>query len=158
MSSSRAKTLPQPTPRNHQINAHPISHTAKHKRTTDSKPSSQKISYFQSKLSLLALHAELCNYIWAYSLTTPTHILTSDASTRRFDVSAIGAGLLTTCHSIFEETRYLPLRLNRLSFAMPGRRSRSFTALLAKLRRLEEDFGCPLEVEVRLKEEWILRL
>jgi hypothetical protein len=42
--------------------------------------------------TLLALPAELRNAIYTYALTSPTRSLTFIPSTRRFDVSTIGAG------------------------------------------------------------------
>ena len=99
--------------------------------------------------SLLALPAELRNQIYSYALTSPTHTLTFNVQTKRFDVSTIGAGLLTTCGSLFEETRYLPLQLNRLVFEVPSSPSVSFMVLLAKLKRLEEDMGWVLKMDVR---------
>ena len=98
---------------------------------------------------LLALPAELRNQIYSYALTSPTHTLTFNVQTKRFDVPAIGAGLLTTCRSLSEETRYLPLQLNRLVFEVASSPSVSFMVLLAKLRRLEEDMGWVLKMDVR---------
>lgn len=100
---------------------------------------------------LLALPAELRNEIWDYALTSPTSTLSFNADTKRFDVSAIGAGLLTTCRLLFEETRYLPLQLNRLVFEVPPSPSVSFMVLLAKLKRLEEDTGWVVKMDVRVR-------
>jgi hypothetical protein len=100
---------------------------------------------------LLLLPAELRNLIYSYALTSSTGSLCFNPITRRFDVSPIGAGLLTSCHSVFEETRYLPLQLNRLVFEMQVP-SVWFMVLLAKLNRLEEDMGWIIKMDVKFKE------
>ncbi|KAH7349018.1 hypothetical protein BKA66DRAFT_392866, partial [Pyrenochaeta sp. MPI-SDFR-AT-0127] len=71
-----------------------------------------------SQSPLLALPAELRQMIWKYALTSPTSTLHYISRTKRFDVSQIGAGLLTTCHFIGTETQYLPIQLNQLVFEM----------------------------------------
>jgi hypothetical protein len=65
---------------------------------------------------LLSLPPELRYLIYSYALTSPTGTLTFNRVTRRLDVSLIGAGLLTACRPLFEETRYMPLQLNLLVF------------------------------------------
>ncbi|KAH8731986.1 hypothetical protein GQ44DRAFT_271014 [Phaeosphaeriaceae sp. PMI808] len=97
--------------------------------------------------SLESLPAELRNMIWEYACTSSTGILSFDSESRRFDVSQIGAGLLTTCRSLFEETWCLPLQLNRLLFQVPSP-SVWFMVFLAKLNRLEEEMGWVLKMEV----------
>jgi hypothetical protein len=99
--------------------------------------------------TLLALPAELRNVIYTYALTSPTSSLTFIPSTRRFDVSTIGAGLLVTCRSLAEETRYLPLQLNKLVFHMPDF-SVGFALFLEKLNELEEEMGWVLRRDVRI--------
>jgi hypothetical protein len=83
--------------------------------------------------------------IYEYALTSPTGALTFNPATRRFDVSSIGAGLLTVCRSLSEETRYLPLQFNRLEFE----ESWGFTRLLRKLNQVEEEMGWLFKMEVK---------
>jgi hypothetical protein len=101
--------------------------------------------------SLLSLPAELRNLIYTFALTSSTRALTFNASTRRFDVLPIGAGLLTTCSQLFDETRYLPLQLNRLVFEMDAP-SVWFMVLLSKLNRLEEDMGWVVKMDVKFRD------
>lgn len=99
--------------------------------------------------SFLALAAEVRNLVYLYVLTLPTRNLTFDASTRRFNVSTIGAGLLSTCLLVWGETRYLPLQLDRLRFK--GLTSSVWAMiLLAKLNRLEEKLGLTLSMDVKV--------
>ncbi|KAH7079459.1 hypothetical protein FB567DRAFT_122706 [Paraphoma chrysanthemicola] len=91
-----------------------------------------------------SLPAEIRNQIYVYALTSPTGSLTFDPLRGRFDVSDIGAGLLITSRSLYEETRYLPLQLNQLVIDAWG-----YMGLLSKLNRLEQDMGWMLRVDVR---------
>jgi hypothetical protein len=95
-------------------------------------------------MSLTSLPVELRSQIYTYALTSPTGTLTFSPLTGRFDVSTIGAGLLTTSRSLYDETRYLPLQLNRLVIDAWG-----YMGLLSKLNRLEQDMGRILSVDVR---------
>lgn len=104
-----------------------------------------------TKPTLLTLPAELRNQIYTLALTSPTRTLTFKPTTRRFDVSLIGAGLLSTCSQIFDETRYLPLQLNRLVFDMEGP-SVWFMVLLSKMERIEEDMGWVVKMNVRFRD------
>jgi hypothetical protein len=100
---------------------------------------------------LLLLPAELRNRIYFFALTTPTGDLTFNTSRRRFNVSSIGAGLLTACRSLYSETRYLPLQSNRLVFELPSR-CVWFTHLLTRLNKLEEDMGWIVKMEVKFSD------
>jgi hypothetical protein len=102
---------------------------------------------------LLLLPAELRNRIYFFALTTSTGDLIFNTSQRRFNVSSIGAGLLTTCRSLYSETRYLPLQLNRLVFELPSR-CVWFMPLLDKLNKLEEDMGWIVKMEVSFSDEF----
>lgn len=63
--------------------------------------------------SLLALPAEVRTLIYIYALTLPTGTLVFDPCTRRFNVAAVSAVLLKTGGSLRNETKHLPLQLNR---------------------------------------------
>jgi hypothetical protein len=106
-----------------------------------------------SSSPFLALPAELRNAIYTFALTTPSGSLTFNPSTRRFDVSSIGAGLLTTCRALFEETQYLPLQLNKLVFEIPVLHVK-LMVLLAKLTRLEEEMGWVVKTDVSVVGAW----
>lgn len=101
---------------------------------------------------LLELPAELRLMIWEYTLTTPDGYLRYDQSRKRFDVSSIGAGLLTVCHSVALETQYLPLQLNRLKFDMLGRENLPFLVLVSKLDSLEIELGWVFRRDVHFLE------
>ncbi|KAJ4993590.1 oxidoreductase [Stagonosporopsis vannaccii] len=88
---------------------------------------------------LLQVPAELRNKIWDYALENEPKTLQHDPRTKRFDVSRIGAGLLTTCHSTFFETLYAPLRLNSLVFNPEMLGDVDMWILPAKLERLGQD-------------------
>ena len=98
---------------------------------------------------VLALPRELRNAIYSYALTSPTGSLTFIPCTLRFDVSAIGVGLLVTCRSLAEETRYLPLQLNKLVFHMPDSRV-GFALFLCRLNELEDKMGWVVSRDVRI--------
>jgi hypothetical protein len=101
---------------------------------------------------LLSLPAELRNQIYTLALTSPTSTLPFNPTTRRFDVSSIGAGLLSTCSQIFDETRYLPLQLNRLVFDMESPCGVWFMVLLKKVERIEEDMGWVVKMNIRFRD------
>ncbi|CAO2647149.1 Nn.00g080710.m01.CDS01 [Neocucurbitaria sp. VM-36] len=105
--------------------------------------------YKMTKSPLLSLPAELRQMIWEAALTSPTGSLTYDSSKKRFNVSSIGAGLLTTCHFVALETQYLPLQLNKLVFNMPTPANVDFMVFLARLNRLEAALGWVLRMDVR---------
>lgn len=65
---------------------------------------------------LLKFPAELRNLIWDFALTSDNYTLHYNTDSKRYNVSNIGAGLLTTCRTISAETLYTPLRLNTLVF------------------------------------------
>lgn len=100
---------------------------------------------------LLKLPAELRNMVYEYAFTTSTGELFYDATKKRFDVTSIGAGLLTTCHSILQEVQYLPLQFNKLVFQMPTPADVDFMVFLARLHRLEEAMGWVLKMVVRFQ-------
>ncbi|KAF1847734.1 uncharacterized protein K460DRAFT_333042 [Cucurbitaria berberidis CBS 394.84] len=106
-------------------------------------------NYKMTESSLLNLPAELRQMIWDHALTSPTGSLTYDTTKNRFDVSSIGAGLLTTCHCVALETQYLPLQLNKLVFDIPTRTNADFMVFLARLNRLEAALGWVLKIDVR---------
>ena len=89
--------------------------------------------------------------IWEYALTSPTGSLTYDTTKNRFDVSTIGAGLLTSCHFVALETLYLPLQLNRLVFDTPtlANANVDFMVFLERLNRLEAALGWVFRIDVR---------
>lgn len=89
--------------------------------------------------------------IYEYALTSPTDALSYDTTKKRFDVSSIGAGLLTTCHFIALETQYMPLQLNKLAFNMPTPANVDFMVFLARLNRLEAAMGWVLKMDVRFQ-------
>jgi hypothetical protein len=119
--------------------------------TKHSIPRKKALGSHNMSSPLLLLPAELRNRIYFFALTTSTGDLTFNTSRRRFNVSSIGAGLLTTCRSLYSETRYLPLQLNRLVFELPSR-CVWFTPLLTKLNKLEEDMGWIVKMEVKFSD------
>ncbi|KAH6638884.1 hypothetical protein C7974DRAFT_122892 [Boeremia exigua] len=98
--------------------------------------------------SLLKLPAELRNKIWNYALMDDTNTLLFNPRTKRFDISSIGAGLLTTCRSISAETMYTPLRLNTLVFSVGTIGDVDMWVLLAKLERLEQAMQSTLRLDL----------
>ncbi|KAF2629250.1 hypothetical protein BU25DRAFT_420128 [Macroventuria anomochaeta] len=100
---------------------------------------------------LFKLPAELRNMIWNYALTSDTGTLQYNPSTKRFDVSHIGAGLLTTCRSISIETLYTPVRLNTLVFDTGIVGDVDLWVLLARLGRLDQatQYGLRLDLRIR---------
>ncbi len=102
-----------------------------------------------STSQLLALPAEIRLIIWEYALTSSTGSLVYDFDKRRFDVSTIGAGILTTCHSMASETLYLPLKLNRLVFDVHTFSNVDFMVFLARLNRLEAELGWVWRTDIR---------
>lgn len=99
---------------------------------------------------LLCLPAELRNIIYEYALTSPDSNLHFDSESKRFDISQIGAGLLTTNRSLYMETRYLPLQLNRLVFVL-RHTSMDLLMLFSRLDELEEEMGWILKRDVRFE-------
>jgi hypothetical protein len=98
--------------------------------------------------ALLSLPYELRSHICLYALTAPAGGLIFNSAKRRFEVSSIGAGLLTTCRSLYWETRYLPLELSHwLMFNVPLP-SVWFMVLLAKVNRLSEHMGRTVQIHV----------
>ena len=97
---------------------------------------------------LLALPAELRHIIWEHTMTSSSGSLVYDSHSRRFDVSSIGAGLISTCHHTSQETKFLPLKLNKLVFDMPRLFSVEHLILLERLNRLEEQLHWVLRMEV----------
>lgn len=87
--------------------------------------------------------------IWEYALTTPDGCLTYNIKRKRFDVSSIGAGLLTVCHSIATETQYLPLLLNTLKFDVMDRGFEASLILMSRLNDLETKLGWVFRTDVR---------
>jgi len=69
---------------------------------------------------LLSLPAELRAMIWEAAFTSPTGTLHFSPTARHFDVSTIGAGLLTACHLTALETQWLAPRMNTLRFPSLG--------------------------------------
>jgi hypothetical protein len=102
-------------------------------------------------VSLLNLPAELRNEIYDYALTSETGFLQYRTKTKRFDVSCIGAGLLTTCRSISAETLCLPIRLNKLVFDVTTRGNFDVWLLLARLDGLEQAAQYGLGLDLRLQ-------
>lgn len=102
--------------------------------------------------ALLKLPAELRNQIWQYALASDTRTLRYDSCKRRFDVSNIGAGLLTTCRSICRETLFTPLYLNTLIFSNGIYGNVDMWILLAKLERLEQCMEYSLRLELSIGE------
>jgi hypothetical protein len=74
-----------------------------------------------SSSPLLSLPGEIRSMIWEYAMTVSSGCLHYSTSEGRFDVSGIGAGLLTSCHLVALETTLLPLRPNTLVFEPPKR-------------------------------------
>lgn len=64
--------------------------------------------------TLLTLPPEIRNMIWDYALSSDSGTLYYDNRIKRFDVPSIGAGLMTTCRSTFNETLFAALRPNTL--------------------------------------------
>ncbi|KAF2689009.1 hypothetical protein K458DRAFT_383680 [Lentithecium fluviatile CBS 122367] len=67
---------------------------------------------------LLTLPPELRLQIWQHAMTAPTGTPHLSPTSQRFDVSLIGAGLLTACHLTALETQHLPGECN--TFVFPG--------------------------------------
>lgn len=99
--------------------------------------------------NLLTLPAEIRQQIWEYSLTSPTGKLRYDANKKRFDVSKIGAGLLSVSHSLAAETYYLPLQLNTLVVNMSRHDEfqPELEILLSRLRALEQEACCVFRIK-----------
>jgi len=91
--------------------------------------------------TLLTLPAEIRHEIYTYALTSlPYRTLYFDySSTDRFDVSDIGAGLLTTCRQLYEETRWMPLQLNTMEIGITLEPSKKLLACVKKLEALKKD-------------------
>jgi hypothetical protein len=84
--------------------------------------------------TLLTLPTELRLQIYSYALTSlPYHTLYFNHITDRLDVSNIGAELLATCRLLYEETRWLPLQLNKVQVGVPEDPSQELLACVRKL-------------------------
>jgi hypothetical protein len=94
----------------------------------------------QSTSQLLSLPTELRLQIWSHALTSPICTLYFDSDTNRFDLSSIGAGLLTACRQTYHETRWLPVQLNEMVIGIPEDASKELYACLEKLKRLKKDW------------------
>lgn len=86
--------------------------------------------------------------IWNYALTNNSRSLHYNGRMQRFDVSHIGAGLLSTCRSISLETLYIPLRLNVLVFDVDQVGYVDFTMLWVRLEGLAGSHGFILDVKI----------
>ncbi|OAL43095.1 hypothetical protein IQ07DRAFT_650372 [Pyrenochaeta sp. DS3sAY3a] len=102
-----------------------------------------------SKSPLLNLPAELRRMICDYALTTPDGCLNYNIKRKRFDVSSIGAGLLTVCHSVAIETQYLPLLLNTLKFDVMDGDFEASLILMSRLNDLEMKLGWVFRTDIR---------
>lgn len=93
--------------------------------------------------------------IWDYALRSDTGTLRYNLCSKRFDVSKIGAGLLTTCRVISSETLYAPVRLNTLVFAIDTMGDVDLWVLLARLEHLEQatQYGLRLDLDIQKVEE-----
>jgi len=85
--------------------------------------------------------------IWEFALTAPDERLIYNPAIARFNVSSIGAGLITTSHQIALETQFLPPKLNDLVF----RADKSLTAsdclkFITRVVKLENSLGCTLPI------------
>lgn len=126
-----------------------------HTQARNTSVSSQSLGYSvvtstmsaKTQSPLLALPAEVRAMIWEFALTSPSGYLLFVQCTERFDVSDIGAGLLSTCKSVFEETRYLPLRLNVLHFHETQDLELPYVEIMTKLMRIETKNGWTLRIE-----------
>lgn len=89
--------------------------------------------------SLLTLPIELRLQIYSYALTSlPYRTLYYNYDTDRLAVSSIGAGLLTTCRLLYEETHWLPLQLNKVQLGIPEDPSEKLLACVRNLKGLQK--------------------
>ena len=89
--------------------------------------------------------------IWEYALTSDNGTLQYSLDTKRFNVSQIGAGLLTTCSSVSAETLYTPLLLNTLVFDVGTVGDVDLWILLARLERLEQATQYRLRLDLKVQ-------
>lgn len=87
--------------------------------------------------------------IWEYALTSPTGTLRYHPPTGRFDVTSIGAALLTTSYSVALETLYLPLKYNTLVFDSGSHEinSTGFLMFTRRVTAIEDAFGNVLNIK-----------
>jgi hypothetical protein len=90
---------------------------------------------------LLSPPGEIWSMIWEYAMTASSGCLHYSTGEGRFDVSGIGAGLLTSCHLVALETTFLPLRLNTLVFEPPKRPERDLVRMMRKVIGIGKTFG-----------------
>ena len=97
-------------------------------------------THTSSPSPLLRLPPEVFHRIASYALTSPTESLSYNFTDMRFDVAEIGVGLISTCHAIALETRFLHLSKNTLIFKTKmlkdGRVGRDLIAIVTGLEGL----------------------
>lgn len=89
--------------------------------------------------------------IWKFALKSDSGALCYNSSTKRFDVSDIGASLLTTCHAISAETLHMPVHLNTLVFATCQIGDVDLWVLVARLERLEQVAQNELRLHLKIE-------
>lgn len=105
-------------------------------------------------LNLPTLPAELRNRIWDYALRSDTETLRWDPWTKRFDVTDIGAGLLTACRCTSGETLYTPLRLNTLVLDVGKVGDVDLWMVLARLERRVQETENGLRLDIWIEKRF----
>lgn len=121
-----------------------ITKRARHpSKKTHRKILDRQVTTDQSGSRLLSLPAEIREQIWTEALTALDETLRFSPAARRFNVAAIGSGLLTACHLTAIETQLLPPKLNTLVFSS----AHQFLAWSKRNSRLEAALSCVVKLK-----------